>query len=202
MIALALLAMQGSPVLFRHVRPGPWTTLSEISAMSTTPLRYLLRALPFCICLSLAVPVRAADSIATENAKPGTGLWQLTNPASMYGSNSTNASDYAIAEIQGYASRTSVNQGESIDLYVRTINTNSYDLTVFRIGWYNGLGGRLMLGPVTLPGVVRQMPPPPIFQPTGTGMVEANWNVSYNLAIPTDWVSGVYLVKLSLSAPA
>jgi hypothetical protein len=120
----------------------------------------------------------------------------------MYGVNSANPSDYAIAEIQGYASRASVNQGGPIDLYVRTINTNSYDLSVFRMGWYGGLGGRLMLGPVTLPGVVQPMPPPPVFQPTGTGLVECNWNVSYRLTIPTDWVSGVYLVKLSLSAPA
>jgi hypothetical protein len=41
-----------------------------------------------------------------------------------------------------------------------------------------------------------------VFQPTGTGLVECNWTVSYRLTIPTDWVSGVYLVKLSLSAPA
>ena len=69
-----------------------------------------------------------------------------------------NAADYAAVEIQGYASRASVNQGESIDFFVRTINTNPYDLSIYRIGWYNGLGGRLMLGPVTLPGVV----PPPL----------------------------------------
>src|SRR5437667_3843157 len=70
------------------------------------------------------------------------------------------------------------------------------------MGWYNGLGGRLVLGPVTLPGVVQPMPPAPVFQPTGTGLVEANWNVSYSLTIPDGLVSGVYLVKLSLSAPA
>src|SRR5260370_34253958 len=107
--------------------------------MSETHLRYLLRALPLCVCLGLAVPLHAADSVATENTKPGTALWQLANPATMYGVNSTNASDYANAEIQGYASRASVNQGESIDLYVRTINTNSYSLSVFRMSWYNGL---------------------------------------------------------------
>jgi hypothetical protein len=120
----------------------------------------------------------------------------------MYGDNDLNPSDYAIAEIQGYASLSSVNQGGSINFYVRTINTNSYTLSVFRMGWYNGLGGRLMLGPITLPGVVQPMPPPPVYQPAGSGLVECNWSVSYSLTIPTDWVSGIYLVKLSLSSPA
>src|SRR5438132_1088630 len=169
--------------------------------MSKTHRRWLLRALPLCICLQ-ALPLQAADSIATENARPGTGLWQLTNPASMNGVNSTNAADYAAVEIQGYGSRASVNQGESIDFFVRTINTNPYDLSIYRIGWYNGLGGRLMLGPVTLPGVVQPMPPAPVFHPAGTGLIECNWSVSYRLTIPANWVSGVYLVKLSLSAPA
>ena len=58
------------------------------------------------LCLAIAGPLRAADSVALENTKAGTTTWQLTNPASMSGANSTRASDYAVAEIQGYASRT------------------------------------------------------------------------------------------------
>jgi hypothetical protein len=165
-------------------------------------LRHLLQPLLLCICLNVAVPLRAADSVAVENTKPGTTLWQLQNPATMSGDNDINPSDYALAEIQGYASLTSVNQGGSIDFHVRTINTNSYTLSIFRMGWYNGLGGRLMLGPITLPGVVQPMPLPPVYQPVGTGLVECNWSVSYSLTVPTTWVSGVYLVKLSLSTPA
>src|SRR5438105_12325771 len=166
--------------------------------MAKRSLRYLLP----CICLGLAGAVRAADSVAVENAKPGTSTWQLTNPASMTGANSTIASGYAVAEIQGYASKTSVNQGETINFFVRTINTNSYALSIYRIGWYGGSGGRLMQTPVTLTGVVQPMPAPPVLYPGGDGRVGCNWSVSYSLTIPTDWVSGVYLVKLSLSAPA
>ncbi len=149
-----------------------------------------------------SVVVPAADSVAVENTKPGTTDWKLNNPATMYGDNDLNPSDYARAEIQGYASLTSVNRGGAISFYVRTINTNAYTLSIFRIGWYNGLGGRLMLGPITLAGVVQPMPPAPVYQPTGTGIVECNWSVSYSLSIPADWVSGYYLVKLSLSSPA
>lgn len=161
----------------------------------------LVKAVLLCVCLSVSGQLYAADSVAVENQKPGTSQWQLTSPASMWGTNSLDPNTYANVEIQGYASQTSVNQGQSIDFHIRTINTNSYNLSIFRIGWYNGLGGRLMLGPVTLPGVVQPMPPAPVYFPGGSGLVECNWSVSYSLTIPADWTSGVYLVKLSLSAP-
>ena len=161
----------------------------------------LIKVVVVCICFNTVVQLHAADSVAVENAKPGTSDWQLTHLANMWGSGSTDPNVYANVEIQGYASRTSVNQGESINFYIRTMYTNPYNLSIYRIGWYNGLGGRLMLGPVTLPGVVQPMPQPPVFQPGGTGLVECNWNVSYSLTIPTDWVSGYYLVKLSSVSP-
>jgi hypothetical protein len=193
------------------IQVAVWTAASESIALgarlcsreaSTSHLYCLVLALFLCICLNTAAPLQAADSVAVENTKPGTTAWQLTNPATMFTSNDLNPADYANAEIQGYASLTSVNQGGSIDFHVRTINTNSYTLSVFRMGWYSGTGGRLMLGPVTLPGVVQPMPPAPVYPPSGTGIVECNWSVSYSLTVPTDWVSGVYLVKLSLSSPA
>jgi hypothetical protein len=142
---------------------------------STSHLHCLLRTLFLCICLNTVAPLHAADSVAVENTKPGTTAWQLTNPATMFVSNDLNPVDYANAEIQGYASRTSVNQGGSIDFHVRTINTNSYTLSIFRVGWYSGTGGRLMLGPVTLPGVVQPMPPAPVYPPFGTGIVQLEY---------------------------
>ena len=132
------------------------------------PPALLVRTLLLSICIYATASLRAADSVAVENTKLGTTAWQLTNPASMLGTNDLNAADYANAEIQGYASLTSVNQGGLIDFHIRTINTNSYTLSVFRMGWYNGTGGRLMLGPITLPGVVQPMPPAPVYQPSGS----------------------------------
>ena len=43
------------------------------------------------------------------------------------------------SEIEGYASRTSVNRGEQIELLVNTTDP-TYTIDVFRMGWYNGLG--------------------------------------------------------------
>jgi N,N-dimethylformamidase beta subunit-like protein/quinohemoprotein amine dehydrogenase alpha subunit-like protein len=178
-----------------------WTRRNQQTFLP--PQHRLLGTLFLFICWNLAAaPLHAADSVAVENTKPGTTAWQLTNPATQGTTNDLNAADYANVEIQGYASLTSVPQGGTIDFHVRTINTNSYTMSVFRMGYYNGAGGRLMLGPITLPGVVQPMPPAPVYQPTGTGIVECNWSTSYSLTVPTDWVSGIYLVKLALSSPA
>ncbi len=119
-----------------------------------------------------------------ENSRPGTTDWQINNYASNH-------------EIEGYANLTSVNRGGQIELFVNTAEP-TYQLEVFRIGYYGGLAGRRMTQPVTLPGTIQTIPSP---DPT-TGMVECNWINPYVLTInnpsdPTDWPSGFYLVKLT-----
>jgi hypothetical protein len=103
--------------------------------------------------------------------------------------------------IEGYASAPSVERGGSIDIFVNTTDP-AFDLSIYRIGWYGGAGGRLLLGPVHLAG---ELQPPPHVDPT-TGMVECDWKDPYELTIPalavTDWASGVYLAKLVGSSGA
>lgn len=107
--------------------------------------------------------------------------------------------DYASnREIEGYASATCVNRGESIDLFVNT-SEPGYTLSVYRIGWYGGAGGRLVAGPIRRNGRVQTMP---VADPD-TGVAECRWSAPYTLAIPdnpndpTDWASGIYLAKLT-----
>ena len=126
----------------------------------------------------------AANPVQLENAKPGTAAWQLTSPAQY-------------REIEGYASLTSVNRGGTISLFVNTI-APTYTIEIYRMGWYGGLGGRQVLGPVTRTGVQQQIP-----APDSLGTIECNWidpfvvTVPNNTADPTDWASGVYLAKLT-----
>jgi hypothetical protein len=133
-----------------------------------------------------AQPSNTSNPTSIENQRSGSTAWQLTNPA-------TNR------EIEGYASLTSVNRGGSIDLFVST-GAATFTLTVFRMGWYGGLGGRQVYGPITVPGLLQPTPSPdPQF-----GMIECQWSKSYTLSInnpndSTDWCSGVYLVKLTAS---
>jgi hypothetical protein len=102
-------------------------------------------------------------------------------------------------EIEGYGDATSVDRGDQIRLYVNT-RSKAYTLEVFRMGWYQGLGGRRVFGPISLPGV-RQTTPEPDPQ---TGLVDANWIEPFVLttADPADqveWTSGVFLAKLTES---
>lgn len=140
-----------------------------------------------------AVPVLAATSnpIAIENARTGTAGWTLLNPALQH-------------EIEGYASATSVNRGQSINLYVNTA-APTFNLDVFRMGYYGGLGARLMYSARNLRGGAQ---PTPCVNPAG--VIECNWSVSHTLAIPamndptqpTYWTSGVYLARITANNTA
>jgi hypothetical protein len=126
----------------------------------------------------------AATQVQLENARPGTVAWHLTSPA-----------DYG--EIEGYASLTSVQRGKQIKLFVHTTEA-SYSIDIYRMGWYGGTGARLVMGPVERPGTLQPIPEPD----PETGLIECEWTDPYlvttaNLADPTDWLSGIYLAKLT-----
>ncbi|BAZ53359.1 Ig domain protein group 1 domain protein [Nostoc sp. NIES-4103] len=142
---------------------------------------------PYALAVELAMSHNKNNPIIIENRKIGTTDWQLTNPATQ-------------REIEGYASLTSVNRGEEIKLFVNT-KEPSYTIEVFRMGWYNGAGGRLILPAIQRIGVKQ---PNPIVDQV-TGLIECNWKDPYILKISnnygdsTEWVSGIYLAKLTAS---
>jgi len=74
---------------------------------------------------SLEKSAIATNLTSLENQKLGTTDWELTNPAIK-------------REIEGYASLTSVNRGDEIQLFINTSEPN-YTIDIFRMGWYNGL---------------------------------------------------------------
>src|SRR5438132_8633093 len=132
--------------------------------------------------------VTSPNPIVTENTKTGTTSWKLVNPA-------TNR------EIEGYASLTSVLRGGQISFFVHT-NEANYTIEIFRMGWYGGAGARQVMGAVQRAGVKQTIPTPdPVM-----GLVECHWTNPYTLTIPnntsdpTDWMSGVYLAKLTAAS--
>src|SRR5438094_2559822 len=134
----------------------------------------------------LPSPIRpalaAANPIVAENQQPGSSGWQLGSRVA-YDS---------VQQIKGYASATSVLQGNPLDLYVTTNPAQNYTMDFYRIGWYGGLGGRLRLH-VALSGITQ--PTCPI--DATTGLIACNWTSSYSLTVPSDWTSGVYMVVLT-----
>ncbi|EHR70919.1 putative Ig domain-containing protein [Burkholderiales bacterium JOSHI_001] len=137
------------------------------------------------------MPLWAANVIATENAKRSdvTADWWI--PDARYASK---------REIEGYASATSVNRGGSINLYVQASSADPfYSIHVYRVGWYGGVGGREMAGPIWR---FRSVQPACAMTDVQARLVECAWTNPYTLNIPgnsdpTDWASGVYLAKLT-----
>jgi hypothetical protein len=124
-----------------------------------------------------------ALSTVAENQKPGTPDWDVTDPAEA-------------REIEGYASKTSVNGGEAIDLFVHTTAAR-YTIDVFRMGWYGGAGARRVAGPIERPGIAQEMPA----ADPATGLVECAWRDPYRLDTRDAtgaWTTGVYLARLTM----
>jgi len=118
------------------------------------------------------------NSIVKENRFRGTSQWKLSNPATQQ-------------EIEGYASKTSITIGDTIRLFVNT-TASKFSYQVYRMGWYQGLGGRLISEAIEVNGIVQQIPKPD----KTTGLIECYWKTPINLSIDKNWVTGVYLVKL------
>lgn len=138
-----------------------------------------MRLLSAVLTLLLALTASAGSNVViVENAHPGTDRWQLAS--SPRGS------------IEGFASHTSVEAGETLRVYVNT-TAPSYTIEFFRLGWYGGLGGRRMTAAVEATGRTQPIAPPD----PETGRVECKWNDPYELEIPREWTSGVYLAKLT-----
>lgn len=133
-------------------------------------------------------PSTGSGLVRAENAEPGTTDWQLTFTR-------VNAKTrYRCPWIEGYASRASVRAGEKIDLMVSTNPAAPFTIDIYRLGYYGGTGGRLVASLGPFEGKVQ--PDPPI----GPERVrECRWEPCASVTIPQDWLSGVYIAKLSLS---
>ena len=126
------------------------------------------------------------DAIAKENEKPGTRDWMLSktriDPETRYRS----------PGIEGYCSQCRVRAGETIQFFVSTNPASSYTLDIYRMGYYGGAGGRLMkrFGPLKS----ETMLAPEI---GSKRLRNCGWPASAELTIPDDWLSGVYVGKLT-----
>ena len=122
--------------------------------------------------------------IQRENTKRGTTEWKITQPSQG-------------AEIAGFASLTSVQAGQVIKLYIST-SDSTFSVDLYRMGWYQGLGGRKILGPIRRKGMLQTTPPPD----PNTGLVECNWTSQISLKTGRNWTSGFYLAKLTAQSGA
>ena len=136
-----------------------------------------------------ATSATAANPVQRENSRPGTPGWEI--PAG------------AGTVISGYASETSVAPGQSFDLHVSSPPGSRYRVLVYRLGWYRGVGGRLI---VCVPGCRSShaaiVQPPATTPDSVTGLFRAPWRVTDRVEIPPDAVSGYYEAKLEIVSGA
>ena len=128
----------------------------------------------------------AANPIQEENSKPGSTDWQLTRVRMDV------PTGFRSPHIEGYCSKQSVAAGEPIDIMVSTDPPVRFKIEIFRTGYYGGRGARLMttLGP--LEGEAQPIPP------IGPRSVrECRWEKTTTLVIPKDWLSSVYLGRMT-----
>ncbi len=129
---------------------------------------------------------RRRDLIRAENEKTGTTAWLLEN------TRVDPKTKYRCPWIEGYCSHTSIRPGQTLSIMVSTNPPSSFVLDLYRLGYYQGKGGRhlLQLGPFQ--GKVQ--PDPDIGEER---LRECRWEPVTTLTIPKDWPSGVYLGKLT-----
>ena len=129
-------------------------------------------------------PSPAAAQSVTENALTGDESWWSGRKAPPHA-------------IEGYPSWPSVEPGGRLQLHVSTRPAARYRVTIHRLGWYGGAGGRTVAEyPESgdLQGLARPVPE----VAAGPAIAPCDWPVTD--AIPVgDWASGQYLARLILT---
>lgn len=116
--------------------------------------------------------------ILHENQNAGTIDWQLKKPSDNH-------------EIEGFASKTSVFPGEEIKFYINC-KSSTFSIDIYRMGWYEGKGGRLMHSITELDKIDQPEP-----EKDSRRKIECFWEENLTLQIPENWITGVYLCKLT-----
>lgn len=139
--------------------------------------------------------------VEAENARPGTMEWLPKRLGFIPdGTRGKTIDDYGVtwldsgrgAALEGWCSERSVCGGETLAIFVSTAPATDFTLDIFRMGYYGGCGARHMASYGPLPG--EQQPDP---APGAKRLIECVWERSYELLVPEDWPSGIYLGKLA-----
>jgi hypothetical protein len=132
-----------------------------------------------------ATSATTANPVQGENSRRGTPGWQIPADAGTV--------------ITGYASEISVVPGQSFNLHVAAPPGSRYRVLVYRLGWYRGVGGRLiMCVPSCRSSHAAIVQPPATAAGSVTGLIRAPWRVTDRVEIPPDAVSGYYEAKLEI----
>jgi hypothetical protein len=124
----------------------------------------------------------SGNPVVVENCRPGSVGWKTVN-----------AGPVSAGGIEGYATASSINKGDSVDLKVNSGAGSTFRVEVFRSGYYQGSGGRLFSVIRNVSGTAQ----PACASDVSTGLVDcANWSTSLTLTTTSAWPSGVYILHV------
>jgi hypothetical protein len=136
---------------------------------------------------AIGMRAKASNPIVRENKKAGTNALR-----SLF----SNARGGAA---EGYMSEQSVSPGGVVQLHVSILPAAKYQIRIYRLGYYHGLGARLMTCLPSCRGALQGRPQPRNVTPDPTtGIVRANWPVTTAFHVPRSWVTGYYVFQLIL----
>lgn len=120
-----------------------------------------------------------STTISEENRLPGTSNWRITGRQEP-------------GQIEGFADSTYASDGTQLPIYVSTL-AQSFQIEAYRMGWYQGLLGRLVWRSPSITGT--RQPKCLFIRPSNTTEC-SNWSTSYTMAVTNAFVPGDYLLKL------
>ena len=180
------------PVSFAVVRGGgfvsPPSVTTDATGQASTTLTLGATGITTVAATALAIgnvsfTGLVQNPIYLENQQSGSQGWRITNPVTA-----------TAVEIAGYAGATSVNRGASLPIKVSLAQSGQYTINVYRLGYYKGLGGRLMGSYGPFSGVTQ---PPCNITDAATLLIECNWSTSFTLQVGADWTTGLYVANLT-----
>ncbi|MDE3007832.1 MAG: hypothetical protein KGJ10_01275 [Acidobacteriota bacterium] len=159
-----------TPLSRRNFLRGLGVSASGLFTSSPSQATTLERALEF--------PSSAyASWVRLENQRAGDGTWLKGEPA-------------AAGNLEGFATSTSAPLGATLAFCVSAA-TSRVRAKIYRLGYYGGLGARLVEVRDGIETTARPVPPPDAY-----GTVDCTWPASFSLTLDARYPPGQYLVRL------
>ncbi len=170
--------------------PAP-TSFTDSSAVNGTTYYYAVRAVVGGVESANSLPVqakpvarscRSGNPVVVENCFPGHRGWGLKSSAQV-----------RAGGIEGFATAQSINRGQTVDLKVNSANSTTFNVEIYRTGYYGGAGARLMSTMRNIPGTAQTG----CTSDHSTGLYECSaWRVSASVSTTASWPSGMYVLRI------
>jgi hypothetical protein len=129
------------------------------------------------------------DPVQIENARRGSMGWE--GPIARG------------TAVEGYASSVSATPGQPLAFHVSTRPAARYRVELYRLGWYDGAGARLVVCSPSCTGDTEgfaQPVPAPSSADPHAPPVRADWPVTDTIPTEAQWASGYYLARFVLTS--